>query len=57
MSVFVTKQDGFYRIALETEGQGFVVKSQRDDVRLFKTVSGAQKMLDSVGISSFTVLG
>jgi hypothetical protein len=57
MEVFVTKKNGFYQIALETAGQAFIVKSQRDDIRLFKTVTGAQNMLADVGITSFTVLG
>lgn len=56
-NVFVTKSEGLYRVAVSTKNAGFVLKSQRDDMRKFKTITSAQSLLLSVGISSFTVLG
>jgi len=56
-SAIATKKDGFYRIVLETPKQAFILKSQRDDVRTFKTLAGVQAMLESVAIKTFTVVG
>ena len=56
-SAIATKSNGYYRIVLETPNQAFILKSQRDDVRLFKTIVGVQNMLESVSIKTFTVVG
>ena len=56
-SAIATKKDGFYRVVIETPKKAFILKSQRDNVRLFKTLSGVQAMLDSVNIKTFTVVG
>jgi hypothetical protein len=56
-SVIATKKEGFYRVVIETPKKAFILKSQRDDVRLFKTLSGVETMLESVDIKTFTVLG
>lgn len=52
-----TKSNGFYKVAIETPKKAFLLKSQRAEVRLFKTLIGVQKMLNSVGIKSFSVVG
>lgn len=56
-SVIATKKDGFYRVVIETPKKAFVLKSQRDDVRTFRTLSGVQAMLNSVDIKTFSVVG
>ena len=52
-----TKSNGSYKVVIETPKKAFLLKSQRAEVRLFKTLIGVQKMLNSVGIKSFSVVG
>ncbi len=52
-----TKTNGLYNLIIETPKQAFVLKSQRDDVRLFKTITSVQSLLESVSIKTFTVVG
>ena len=56
-SAIVAKKDGGYSLVIETPKKAFILKSQRDDVRLFKTLQGVQSMLESVSIKTFTVVG
>ena len=56
-SAIATKSKGFYKVTIETPKKAFILKSQRAEIRLFKTLSGVQNMLSSVGIKSFSVVG
>lgn len=56
-SVMAVRKGGSYNVVIETPRKVFQLKSQRDDVRIFKTLQGVQSMLDSVSIKAFTVVG
>ena len=55
-SAIATKKDGFYRIVLETPNKAFILKSQRDDVRLFKTLMSRSDPRSSISKTAMTGL-
>lgn len=57
MEVFAVRKGDSYVVSLSTKGQGFTIRSQRDETRKFKSLSAVQSMLNSAGITTFSVIG
>ena len=52
-----SKVNGRYKLVIETKGEPFLIKTRREDVRLFKALSSAEAFLNIAGINSFNVVG